>query len=61
VYEEFIDNDGVEDNVEFLDELHVEDNMETCPIPNPTPEWFTANMWDNIHDPSPYSKMCVTS
>ena len=61
VYEEFIDNDGVEDNVEFFDELHVEDNMETCPILDPTPEWFTENMWDNIHDPSPSTEMCVTS
>lgn len=61
MYEDFIDNDGVKDNVEFLDELHVEDKMKTIPILNPTPEWFTANMWDNIHDPSPSMKTYVTS
>ena len=43
VYEEFIDNDSAEDNPEFFDELQVEHNVDTCPILNPTPEWFTAN------------------
>lgn len=61
MYKDFIDNDGVKDIVEFLDELHVEDKMKACPILNPTPEWFTANMWDNIHDPSPSMKTYVTS
>ena len=37
VYKEFIDNDGLKDNPEFLDELQVENNVEACPIPNPTP------------------------
>ena len=53
VYEEFIDNDGLEENPEFLDELQVENNVDACPNPNPNPEWFTSNTWDNIHDPSP--------
>ena len=53
VYEEFIDNDGPEDNPKLLDELQVENNVDACLISNPTPEWFTSNTWDNIHDPSP--------
>ena len=61
VYEEFIDNDGPEDNLEFLDELQVENNVDTCPIPKPTPEWFTSNTWDNIHDPSPSMETCLKS
>ena len=27
--------------------------MDACPKPNPNPEWFTSNTWDDIHDPSP--------
>nr|POF11065.1 hypothetical protein CFP56_76579 [Quercus suber] len=53
MYEEFIDNDGPEDNPEFLDEVEVENNVDACPNPNPIPDWFTSNTWDNIHDPSP--------
>ncbi|XP_075663238.1 uncharacterized protein LOC142632784 [Castanea sativa] len=53
MYEEFIDNDGLEDNLEFLDEVHVEKNVDTCPNPNPIPEWFMSNTWENIHNPSP--------
>ncbi|KAF3957539.1 hypothetical protein CMV_017459 [Castanea mollissima] len=53
VYEEFINNDGPEDNLKFLDELQVENNVDACPNPNPNPEWFTSNTWDNVHDPSP--------
>ncbi|KAL0004987.1 hypothetical protein SO802_012548 [Lithocarpus litseifolius] len=33
VYEEFIDNDGPEDNPKFLDELQVENNVDACPNP----------------------------
>ena len=61
VYEEIIDNDGAKDNPKFFDELQVEHNADTCPILNPTPEWFTANMWDNIHDPSPSMETRLTS
>ena len=53
VYEEFIDNDGPIDNLEFLDELQPENNVDAWPNPNPNPEWFTLNTWDDIHDPSP--------
>nr|POE68742.1 hypothetical protein CFP56_17621 [Quercus suber] len=61
VYEEFIDNDGAENNLEFFDELQVEHNVDTCPILNPTPEWFTTNTSNNIHDPSPFMETCLTS
>ena len=61
VYEEFINNDGLEDNPEFFDEQRVENNTDACPIPNPTPEWFTLNTWDNIHDPSASMETCLTS
>ncbi|XP_075665267.1 uncharacterized protein LOC142634914 [Castanea sativa] len=53
VYEEFIDNDGLEVNPKFLDEVQVENNVDACPNLNPIPEWFTSNTWENIHDPSP--------
>nr|POF05039.1 hypothetical protein CFP56_23574 [Quercus suber] len=53
MYEEFIDNEGLKDNPEFVDELQVENNVNACPNPNPNPDWFTSNTWDNIHDPSP--------
>ena len=61
IYKEFIDNDDVEDNLEFLHELQVEHTVHACPIPNPTLEWFTLNTWDNIHDPSPSMETCLTS
>nr|POF21700.1 hypothetical protein CFP56_26362 [Quercus suber] len=51
MYEEFIDNDGSEDNPEFLNELQVENNVDACPNLNPNPDWFTSNTWDNIHNP----------
>nr|POF03392.1 hypothetical protein CFP56_60581 [Quercus suber] len=41
MYEEFIDNEGPEDNPEFVDELQVENNVNACPNPNPNPDWFT--------------------
>ena len=53
VYEEFIDNDGPVDNLEFLNVLEVENNVDACPNLNPNPKWFTSNTWDDIHDPSP--------
>ncbi|KAL0011172.1 hypothetical protein SO802_006280 [Lithocarpus litseifolius] len=53
VFEEFISNDGPEDNPKFLDELQVENNVDAYPNPNPNPKWFMSNTWDNIHDPSP--------
>ena len=61
VYEEFIDNDGLEDNLKVLGELQVENNVDACPILNPTLEWFTSNTWDNIHDPSTSMETCLTS
>nr|POF27369.1 hypothetical protein CFP56_14486 [Quercus suber] len=61
VYEEFIDNDVPEDNLKFLDELQVENNVDACPNPNPNPDWFTSNTWDNIHDPSPSLETCLMS
>ena len=30
-----------------------ENNVDAYPNPNPNPEWFTSNTWDDIHDPSP--------
>ena len=53
VYGKFIDNDGLVDEPEVLDELQVEHNKETCPNTVPILEWFTSNTWDNINDPSP--------
>ena len=53
VYKEFIDNDGLVDNPEVLDDLQVEHNEEAFPNTVPILEWFTSNTWDNINDPSP--------
>ena len=61
VHEEFIDNDDAEDNPEFFDELQVKHNVDTCPILNPTPKWFTTNTWNNIHDLSPFMETCLMS
>ena len=61
VYEKFIDNDGAKDNPEFFDELEVEHNVDTCPTLSPTPEWFTTNTWDNIHDSSLSMETCLMS
>ena len=61
VYEKFIDNDGAKDNPEFFDELEVEHNVDTCPTLSLTPEWFTTNTWDNIHDSSPSMETCLMS
>ena len=61
MYEEFIDNDGAEDNPGFFDELEVEHNVDTCPILNSTLEWFITNTWNNIHNPSLSMETCLTS
>ena len=53
VYEEFIDNDGLVDNLEFLDEPQPKNNVDDCPNLNLNIEWFMLNTWDDIHDPSP--------
>ena len=43
VYKEFIDNDGLVDNLEVLDDLQVEHNEEAFPNAVPILEWFTSN------------------
>ena len=43
VYKEFIDNDGLVDNPEVLDDLQVEHNEEAFPNIVPILEWFTSN------------------
>nr|POE85726.1 hypothetical protein CFP56_07186 [Quercus suber] len=43
MYKKFINNDGLEDNSKFLDELQVENNVDACTNPNPNPNWFTSN------------------
>nr|POE67513.1 hypothetical protein CFP56_36679 [Quercus suber] len=48
VYEEFIDNDGLKDNPEFLDELQVENNVDACLNLNPNPKWSTSNTWETF-------------
>ena len=52
-YEEFIDTDGLVDEVEVLDGTQIENNEEDFPSTVSIPEWFTSNTWDNINDPSP--------
>ena len=53
MYKEFIDNDGLVDNLEVLDDLQVEQKDEACLNTVPIPKWFTSNTWDNINDLSP--------
>ena len=52
-FEELLDTMGEHENVDHVEDVVVEENRETCPDPNPTPEWFTQNTWDNMFDPSP--------
>ena len=53
MYEEFINTDGLVDEVEVLDGTQIENNEEDCPSTVSILEWFTSNTWDNINDPSP--------
>ena len=39
--------------VDHIEDVVVKENKETCPSPDPTPEWFTQNTWDNMFDPLP--------
>ena len=51
-FEELLDTMGEHEDVDHIEDV-VEENRETCPDPDPTPEWFTQNTWDNVFDPSP--------
>ena len=51
-FEELLDTVGEHEDVNHIDDVVVEENIDTCPGPNPTPEWFTKNTWDNMFHPS---------
>ena len=52
-FEELLDTMGEHEDVDHIEDVVVEENRDTCPGPDPTPEWFTQNTWDNMFDPSP--------
>ena len=60
-FEEFLDTMGEHEDVDHIEDVVVEENRDTCPGPDPTPEWFTKNTWDNMFDPSPVMQAEVSS
>ena len=60
-FEEFLDTMGDDEDVDHIEDVVVGENRDTCPPPDPTPEWFTQNTWDNMCDPSPVMQAEVSS
>ncbi|XP_075649720.1 uncharacterized protein LOC142620205 [Castanea sativa] len=60
-FEERLETMGQHDDVDHIEDVVVEENRDTCPGPDPTPEWFTNNTWDNMFDPSPVMQAEVSS
>ncbi|KAL0012595.1 hypothetical protein SO802_007703 [Lithocarpus litseifolius] len=60
-FEELLDTMGEHEDVDHIEDVVVEENRDTCPGPDPTPEWFTKNTWDNMFDPSPVMQAEVSS
>ena len=42
-FEELLNTMGEHEDVDHIEDVVVEENRETCPGPDPTPEWFTKN------------------
>nr|POF07919.1 50s ribosomal protein hlp, mitochondrial [Quercus suber] len=51
---------GEHKDFDDIEDVVVEENRDTCPDPDPTPEWFTKNTWDNMFDPSPVMQVEVS-
>ena len=60
-FKELLDTMGEHEDVDHIDEAVVEENKDICLGPNPTPEWFTKNTWDNMFDPSPVMQVEVSN
>ena len=60
-FEELQDIMGEHEDVDHIEELVVEENRDICPGPDPMPEWFTKNTWDNIFNPSSVMQTEVSS
>ncbi|XP_065634361.1 uncharacterized protein LOC112038773 [Quercus suber] len=60
-FEEFLDAMGEHEDVDHIEDVVVEKNRDTCPGPDPTPEWFTKNTRDNMFNPSPVMQAEVSS
>ncbi|KAK9993410.1 hypothetical protein SO802_023113 [Lithocarpus litseifolius] len=60
-FEEFLDTMDEHEDVDHIENVVVEANRDTCPSPDPTPEWFTKNTWDNMFDPSPIMQVEISS
>ena len=52
---------GEHDNVDHIKDVVVEENRDTCPGLDPTPEWFTKNIWDNMFDSSQVMQAKISS
>ena len=60
-FEELLDTMGEHEDVDHNEDVVVEENRDTCPGPDPTPEWFTKNTWNNMFDSSPVMQVEVSS
>ncbi|XP_075665165.1 uncharacterized protein LOC142634789 [Castanea sativa] len=60
-FEELLDTMGEHEDVDHIEDVVVEENGDTCSGPDPTPEWFTKNTWNNMFDPSPVMQAEVSS
>ena len=60
-FEELLDTMGDHEDVDHIKEVVVEENRVTCLDPDPMPEWFTKNTWDNMFDPSLVMQAKVSS
>ena len=60
-FKELLNTMGEHDNVDHIKDVVVEENRDTCPGPNPTSEWFTKNIWNNMFDSSPVMQAEISS
>nr|POE53077.1 hypothetical protein CFP56_59316 [Quercus suber] len=47
-FKELLDTMGEHEDADHIEDVFVEENRDTCLGPDPMPEWFTKNIWDNM-------------
>ena len=60
-FKELLDTMGEHEDVDHIEDVVVEENRDTCPGPDPMPEWFTKNTWNNMFHPLPIMQAEVSS
>ena len=60
-FKELLNTMGEHDNVDHIKDVVVEENRDTCSGLDPTPEWFTKNIWDNMFDSSQVMQAKISS